>query len=322
MKKKGKNQKRKFIDIDSYNKSSNNKTMENNNKIISGTEYKTPLEELQLLFPSFSSDLIEDIYISNQRNLTLTKNSLFEMQNDKENKNDELFIDINKIYEIESYDNVKPFKNQKKKMEDITNLANFKYENYSDDINIKQNKKDNDNNIINNYENEKNETLEEKNTNIKDDKKEKYEYISIFETDNNNSNDNNNNNNITPMNDDIIIEDYVMFDYYINTLHDIFPSYTREEITQKICDNDFDIDKTVLSFFDKIPESNKIIDENFQISNTEEILSNFSTFNQYNENNIDIEAMIDNNVQKEIEENIKNHSKPNKIFKNYEKEFP
>ena len=92
MKKKGKNQKRKFIDIDSYNKSSNNKTMENNNKIISGTEYKTPLEELQLLFPSFSSDLIEDIYISNQRNLTLTKNSLFEMQNDKENKNDELFI--------------------------------------------------------------------------------------------------------------------------------------------------------------------------------------------------------------------------------------
>ncbi len=322
MKKKGKNQKRKFIDIDSYNKSSNNKTMENNNKIISGTEYKTPLEELQLLFPSFSSDLIEDIYISNQRNLTLTKNSLFEMQNDKENKNDELFIDINKIYEIESYDNVKPFKNQKKKMEDITNLANFKYENYSDDINIKQNKKDNDNNIINNYENEKNETLEEKNTNIKDDKKEKYEYISIFETDNNNSNDNNNNNNITPMNDDIIIEDYVMFDYYINTLHDIFPSYTREQITQKICDNDFDIDKTVLSFFDKIPESNKIIDENFQISNTEEILSNFSTFNQYNENNIDIEAMIDNNVQKEIEENIKNKSKPNKIFKNYEKEFP
>ena len=115
MKKKGKNQKGKFIDIDSYNKSSNNKTMENNNKIKSGTEYKTPLEELELLFPSFSSDLIEDIYISNERNLTLTKNCLFEMQNNKENKTDDLIIDINKEYEIESYDNIKPFKNQKKK---------------------------------------------------------------------------------------------------------------------------------------------------------------------------------------------------------------
>jgi hypothetical protein len=46
MKKKGKNQKRKFIDIDSYNKSSNNKTMEKYIKIISRKEYKTPLEEL------------------------------------------------------------------------------------------------------------------------------------------------------------------------------------------------------------------------------------------------------------------------------------
>ena len=320
MKKKGKNQKGKFIDIDSYNKSSNNKTMENNNKIKSGTEYKTPLEELELLFPSFSSDLIEDIYISNERNLTLTKNCLFEMQNNKENKTDDLIIDINKEYEIESYDNIKPFKNQKKKMEDITNLANFKYENNSDDINVKENKIENDNNI-NDNENEKKDIFEENNANIKDDKKEKFEYISIFESDNNNNNDMNNN--ITPMNDDIIIEDYVMFDYYINTLNDIFPSYTREEITQKICDNDFDIDKTVLSFFENIPNNNKLIDfENFQISNTDEILSNFSTFNQYNDNNINIEAMIDNNVQKEIEEAIKNKSKPNKIFTNYEKECP
>ena len=320
MKKKGKNQKRKFIDIDSFNELSNNKTMEKYNKIISGTEYKTPLEELEFLFPSFSSDLIEDIYISNQRNLTLTKKCLLEMQNDKENKNEDLFIDINKEYEIESYDNIKPFKNKKKKMEDITNLANFKYENNSDDINVKENKIENDNNI-NDNENEKKDIFEENNANIKDDKKEKFEYISIFESDNNNNNDMNNN--ITPMNDDIIIEDYVMFDYYINTLKDIFPSFTREEITQRICDNDFDIDKTVLSFFENIPENTKLTDfDNFQISNTDEILSNFSTFNQYNENNIDIEAMIDNNVQKEIEENIKNKSKPNKIFKNYEKECP
>ena len=319
MKKKGKNQKRKFIDIDSFNELSNNKTMEKYNKIISGTEYKTPLEELEFLFPSFSSDLIEDIYISNQRNLTLTKKCLLEMQNDKENKNEDLFIDINKEYEIESYDNIKPFKNQKKKMEDITNLANFQYDNNNNDLNIKQNQKENDNNINNNDKyNEKNIITEEKNSNSKDDKKEKNDYISIFEIDNNS-----NNNNTTPMNDDIIIEDYVMFDYYINTLKDIFPSFTREEITQRICDNDFDIDKTVLSFFENIPENNKLTDfDNFQISNTDEILSNFSTFNQYNENNIDIEAMIDNNVQKEIEDKIKNKSKPNKIFKNYEKECP
>ena len=320
MKKKGKNQKGKFIDIDSFNELSNNKTMEKHNKIISGTEYKTPLEELEFLFPSFSSDLIEDIYISNQRNLTLTKKCLLEMQNDKENKNEDLFIDINKEYEIESYDNIKPFKNKKKKMEDITNLANFQYDNNNNDLNIKQNQKENDNNINNNDKyNEKNIITEEKNSNSKDDKKEKNDYISIFEIDNNS----NNNNNTTPMNDDIIIEDYVMFDYYINTLKDIFPSFTREEITQRICDNDFDIDKTVLSFFENIPENTKLTDfDNFQISNTDEILSNFSTFNQYNENNIDIEAMIDNNVQKEIEDKIKNKSKPNKIFKNYEKECP
>jgi hypothetical protein len=131
-------------------------------------------------------------------------------------------------------------------MEDITNLANFQYDNNNNDLNIKQNQKENDNNINNNYKyNEKNIITEEKNSNSKDDKKEKNDYISIFEIDNNS----NNNNNTTPMNDDIIIEDYVMFDYYINTLKDIFPSYTREEITQRICDNDFDIDKTVLSFF-------------------------------------------------------------------------
>ena len=74
--------------------------MEKYNKIISGTEYKTPLEELEFLFPSFSSDLIEDIYISNQRNLTLTKKCLLEMQNDKENKNEDLFIDIKKIKKL------------------------------------------------------------------------------------------------------------------------------------------------------------------------------------------------------------------------------
>ena len=72
------------------------------------------------------------------------------MQNDKENKNEDLFIDINKEYEIESYDNIKPFKNKKKKMEDITNLANFQYDNYNDDLNIKKYKKENATYIINN----------------------------------------------------------------------------------------------------------------------------------------------------------------------------
>jgi hypothetical protein len=35
------------------------------------------------------------------------------MQNDKENKKDDLFIVIKKIKEIDNYDNIKPFKNQK-----------------------------------------------------------------------------------------------------------------------------------------------------------------------------------------------------------------
>ncbi len=329
MNKKGKNSKKKFIDLDSYTNSCNNDTSENYSNIKSGEEYKTPLEELQTLFPDFQSDLIEDIYISNQRSFNKTKNSLLEMKKEKPIEKDYFFIDINKEYQIENYENIKPFKNKNKNVEDITDLANFKYENYND--NYFETSKKNQEKIIdknenneyikeNNFEEKKeNEEYNNNNINSKDEKKEKNEYTSVFESELQKEDY------ITPImfGDEITIDDS-MFDYYINMFQEIFPNYSRETITQRICDNDFDIDKTVLSFFDKGIEKNATLKdfENYKISNEEEILCNFSTFNSFNENNINIEAMIDNNVQKEIEQKIKNKKKNNPIFQNYEKECP
>ena len=330
MNKKGKHYKKKFIDLDSYTNSCNNDTSENYSNIKSGEEYKTPLEELQTLFPDFPSDLIEDIYISNQRSFNKTKNSLLEMKKEKPIEKDYLFIDINKEYQIENYENIKPFKNKNKNVEDITDLANFKYENYNDGCfetsKEKQEKsidKNENNECIkeNNYEEKKENEEYNNNNNInsKDEKKEKNEYTSVFESELQKEDY------ITPIifGDEITIDDS-MFDYYINIFKEIFPNYSRETITQRICDNDFDIDKTVLSFFDKGIEKNATLKdlENYKISNEEEILCNFSTFNSFNENNINIEAMIDNNVQKEIEKKIKNKKKNNQIFQNYEKECP
>ncbi len=329
MNKKGKHSQKKFIDLDSYTNSCNNDTSENYSNIKSGEEYKTPLEELQTLFPDFQSDLIEDIYISNQRSFNKTKNSLLEMKKEKPIEKDYFFIDINKEYQIENYENIKPFKNKNKNVEDITDLANFKYENYND--NCFETSKKNQEKIIdknenneyikeNNFEEKKeNEEYNNNNINSKDEKKEKNEYTSVFESELQKEDY------ITPImfGDEITIDDS-MFDYYINMFQEIFPNYSRETITQRICDNDFDIDKTVLSFFDKGIEKNATLKdfENYKISNEEEILCNFSTFNSFNENNINIEAMIDNNVQKEIEQKIKNKKKNNPIFQNYEKECP
>ena len=322
MNKKGKHYKKKFIDFDSYTNSCNNDTSENYSNIKSGEEYKTPLEELQTLFPDFPSDLIEDIYISNQRSFNKTKNSLLEMKKEKPIEKDYLFIDINKEYQIENYENIKPFKNKNKNVEDITDLANFKYENYNDGC-FETSKKNqekiidkNENNECikeNNFEEKKeNEEYNNNNINSKDEKKEKNEYTSVFESELQKEDY------ISPImfGDEITIDDS-MFDYYINIFQEIFPNYSRETITQRICDNDFDIDKTVLSFFDKGIEKNATLKdlENYKISNEEEILCNFSTFNSFNENNINIEAMINNNVQKEIEQKIKNKKKIIKYFK-------
>ena len=169
MNKKGKHYKKKFIDFDSYTNSCNNDTSENYSNIKSGEEYKTPLEELQTLFPDFPSDLIEDIYISNQRSFNKTKNSLLEMKKEKPIEKDYLFIDINKEYQIENYENIKPFKNKNKNVEDITDLANFKYENYNDGC--FETSKKNQEKIID--KNENNECIKENNF---EEKKENEEY--------------------------------------------------------------------------------------------------------------------------------------------------
>ena len=135
MKKKFKN-KKKFKDIDEIN-------VNPNSKILDGSEYKTDIENLKLLFPDFDEDTLYDIYNSKNRNLLLTKNAINEMLNSDSNNFKENNENINENFINKNNDNFKnenynfinennnknsinhKKKNKKYKGIDITNKSNF-----------------------------------------------------------------------------------------------------------------------------------------------------------------------------------------------------
>ena len=153
MKKKFKN-KKKFKDIDEIN-------VNPNSKILDGSEYKTDIENLKLLFPGFDEDTLYDIYNSKNRNLLLTKNAINEMLNSDsnninenydnfinenydnfKNENNDNFINENndKNYNKNSINHKK--KNKKYKGIDITNKSNFIIIGNDEDLKEKENPKE------------------------------------------------------------------------------------------------------------------------------------------------------------------------------------
>ena len=83
-----KNKKRKFKDFDCLNGNDNENGGSNSvAKKYEGKEYKTPLEILGEMFQGISGDTIEEIYISNNRNFVITKQTLELLCNDNDNDN-------------------------------------------------------------------------------------------------------------------------------------------------------------------------------------------------------------------------------------------
>ncbi len=351
MKKNFKNRK-KFKDIDEIN-------VNPNSKILDGSEYKTEFENLKLLFPDFDEDTLYDIYNSKNRNLLLTKNAINEMLNsDSNNFKENIKENINENFINENYDNFinenndnfinenynfinenndKNYnknsinhkkKNKKYKGIDITNKSNFIIIGNDEDLKEKENPKEEKKEINSIFDLIKEEQHE---INEKKKKKDEFEYESIFYGNNNNYNnyDNYNNN----INEETQFDNYyfniqnnecideLMLNEYVNFLEEILVTKNREEITKAILDNDLDIDKTVLDYFEENYEKR----ENLSNFEKEQIICNFANFsekNEFKELNFDPNIIFKNNIQKEIEDKIKEENL-NKVKQlEYEKNFP
>ena len=363
---KKKNKKKKFLDFDIYNKDLLIKK-ENDNTFSKDDEdekketnsskkkekkknFNSALDELKFLFPNFSSDLVEEFYEENDKNFSRTKDILIELSEEERleniNKNinnnenlingnnndneEDLIKDGNKVDDNykESQDNIK------KNYIDITNLAKFEFagnDEYIEDIKDKK-----EENLV-----EKKELIKEQNKNNNEDYnpsldiKEKNKSKDDFFLFNDEANDNNNNciRNYTQK-EEITIDDY-LFEQNIEFLCECFPQHKREEIIEKICDNKFDIDEAAASLLKEMNinvQQNEEDLANLEITDKEEILSNFLCFENGNQNDFDYELFQKNLVQKEIEEiirkenninennNTKNESTPNNKVSDGEKE--
>ena len=314
--------KKKLIDLDEYIKIQNNescskqsnkekeKNISNNNSNNNKQKltFKNCLENLVFLFPNFSRDLIEDIYQENNENFSHTKDKLRELS--------ELEMNENKINENKMQIEEEPQKEKKKKKKkyiDISEKTKFEIVDKNDPING-----DNENiHYMTDSEDEKENKKNNKNENIDYNKlialKEKSgkEYLSKFDEDNFNFNNNIIINNNSLLKDEPMIDDY-LFEQNINFLSDCFPLYKKEEIVQKICENNFDINGVISNILN---ETYKNITKdgdnlkNLESKDIEEILTNF----EKNENDIDDDFL---EIQKAIEHSIKteNNNKKNNIY--------
>ena len=314
--------KKKLIDLDEYIKIQNNescskqsnkekeKNISNNNSNNNKQKltFKNCLENLVFLFPNFSRDLIEDIYQENNENFSHTKDKLRELS--------ELEMNENKINENKMQIEEEPQKEKKKKKKkyiDISEKTKFEIVDKNDPIDD-----DNENiHYMTDSEDEKENKKNNKNENIDYNKlialKEKSgkEYLSKFDEDNFNFNNNIIINNNSLLKDEPMIDDY-LFEQNINFLSDCFPLYKKEQIIQKICENNFDINGVVSNILNEtyknITKDGDNI-KNLESKDIEEILTNF----EKNENDIDDDFL---EIQKAIEHSIKteNNNKKNNIY--------
>lgn len=333
--------KKKFVELD-LNKINNNDNYikkQNNNTFSKEeskkkSEFKSSLDKLIFLFPNFSSDLVKEVYEENENNYSKTKDMLRQLSeeefgigndncinnqnnqnfNNNENvvNNNDMIIEENIIDQISKDNNQnnngKNNDSKNKNNIDITHYAKFEVvsNNEFEKVPKTENKINNNNKKENNINDSYNKI-----------EKIKEHYNSLFNDEQNDNNSNIYNNNCRPK-EEITIEDY-LFDQNIEFLSECFPNYTREQIVKKICDNNFDIDSVILNL---LKETNLYIKEteddyaNIEITDRDEILSNFIPYDSDNQNDFDIEQFKENLVQKEIEEMIKkeNNKKHNNLY--------
>ena len=334
MKKKGRG-KKKFVELD-LNKINNNDNFskkQNNDTFPKEepkkkSEFKSSLDKLIFLFPNFSSDLIKEVYEENENNYSRTKDMLRQLSeeefgnnnnnqnfinNENVNNNSDMIIEeniINQNNKDNNQNNIGKNNDSKNKNNiDITHYAKFEvvsnneFEKIPETENKNNNNNKNENNIKDNYNNK----IEK----IKDN------YSSLFNDEQYENNSNICNNNYKPK-EEITIEDY-LFDQNIEFLSECFPNYSREQIIKKICDFNFDIDSVIL---DILKETHLYLTEteddyaNIEITDKDEILSNFIPYDSDKQNEFDIEQFKENLVQKQIEEMIKkeNNKKHNNLY--------
>ena len=334
MKKKGRG-KKKFVELD-LNKINNNDNFskkQNNDTFPKEepkkkSEFKSSLDKLIFLFPNFSSDLIKEVYEENENNYSRTKDMLRQLSeeefgnnnnnqnfinNENVNNNSDMIIEeniINQNNKDNNQNNIGKNNDSKNKNNiDITHYAKFEvvsnneFEKIPETENKNNNSNKNENNIKDNYNNK----IEK----IKDN------YSSLFNDEQYENNSNICNNNYKPK-EEITIEDY-LFDQNIEFLSECFPNYSREQIIKKICDFNFDIDSVIL---DILKETHLYLTEteddyaNIEITDKDEILSNFIPYDSDKQNEFDIEQFKENLVQKQIEEMIKkeNNKKHNNLY--------
>ena len=329
MKKKNKG-KKKLIDYDEYMKQQNNASCskqckkenekEKTNSNINNKQkitFKNCLENLVFLFPNFSRELIEDVFQENNENFSRTKDKLRELSelDEAENKINENQMQI----EEETHNEKKKKKKNMKDLKDISELSNLEVVDKNEPLEEEQ-----DIHYISDSDDEKKNKNKNKKTEIEKNNidynnllslKEKSgkEYSSKFDEDNNDIFNNNNNIiiNNSSFKDEPMIDDY-LFEQNIEFLCDCFPFFQKEEIVQKICDSNFDINNVVSNVLKeqyqneiKYEESLKKLEPN----DIESILNNFENF----ENNFDDDFL---EIQKTIENSIKveNNNKKNNIY--------
>ena len=322
--------KKKFVDIDKYKNNlleekQNNNTFSkddeddkndlDNKKIKQKNkdkDFKSALDKLKFYFPNFSSDFVEEYYEENNNNYSKTKELLTKLSIDEriENNSNQI-INKNENFVGGKNNNDKKHNINKNKNEDInkdnnknnyvdiTYLAKFQIADNNEYIENKLEERDNKNKEIIKEENE-NEGCGSLND-IKDKSKNEYYYI------NDKTNYNDCFKNSIPK-DEIIIDDY-LFQQNIEFLCECFPLQSREVIIQKICDSNFDIDEVASSLLKEMNINNIQQNEedlvNLDITDKDEILSNFLSFENGKQCDFEYDLFQGNLVQKEIEEIIK-----------------
>ena len=302
---KKRNRKKNLMDLDEYQKEQNNKSkskaqkkQEKPGKI----KKTTSLENLYILYPNISHDLIEEIYEENNNNFSHTKEILKKISESENNENEINNENKMEIEEDEQKDNKKNIKKKNKKNNiDISEKAKFNIISNDDFIDINNDKSDDKE--YNNDQEEQNINKDNNNDynklmNIKD--KNYTEYPSIFDYDN--LNNNNDNSICNKYKEEPTIDNY-LFDININFLSECF-GMEKEDIVNKLCEFKFDINKVV----------SNILNEKYQNDTKDENDIN----NQLNDNDIE-KILIDfengeNNeiyeeeimMQKAIENSIKN----------------
>jgi hypothetical protein len=249
-------------------------------------EYETPLQSLEKKFPEIDYEIVEQIFEDCGRNLFLTQKKLEEMSIVEEANN------------IEYNENSSEGKSDEK-YEDINAFVKFRYDDPFID--------DNEKNKNTNQEFKKKKLLminpDSVNMILSQQKKTSDAYESILSLTDGPPNNLVTN---TPLN--LIAEDNyleeVVLDYYIDILLEFFPKHPRQELMEKICEFDFDIDMLILHLLDiNDTELNELDNIDISVGFKDELLCNLYLRDELEYDTIQKNNNIQSAIEKEIKKN-------------------